>query len=207
MAAAIRRRERAGAAERDVYASYINEAFLSGLGSTAEPSRLSVQLGRRTAAVRDGQRFSPSGPSANRPNMIGRHPRLRFQCFLASRHANQSLCTLARELPNLSLAGYWWHNFFPTTIVQVMEERLDMLPMNKQVGFLLRRVLRRVDLRQAADRAEATGRRPAEDPAGQYTRDDALAIDCVQPAWPCVVEDGPFNPSCPPGTGNPSSPA
>ncbi len=37
--------------------------------------------------------------------MIGRHPKLRFQCFLASRHANQSMCTLVRELPNLSLAG------------------------------------------------------------------------------------------------------
>src|SRR6202035_2044496 len=62
-------------------------------------------------------------------------PGLRFQCLLASRHANQSLCTLARELPNLSLAGYWWHNFFPDAIRQVMGERLDMLPANKQIGF------------------------------------------------------------------------
>ena len=45
------------------------------------------------------------------------------------------MCTLARELPNLSLAGYWWHNFFPDTIAQVMRERLEMLPANKQVGF------------------------------------------------------------------------
>jgi hypothetical protein len=56
-------------------------------------------------------------------------------CFLSSRHANQSLCTLCRELPNLSLSGYWWHNFFPSTIRQVMEERLDMLPTNRQIGF------------------------------------------------------------------------
>ncbi|MBZ5561979.1 MAG: hypothetical protein LAP13_06120, partial [Acidobacteriia bacterium] len=47
----------------------------------------------------------------------------------------QALCTLARELPNLSLAGYWWLNFFPSVMRQVMEERLDMLPTNKQVGF------------------------------------------------------------------------
>src|SRR4029078_8364583 len=66
---------------------------------------------------------------------MGRPRRLRFQCFLASRHANQSLCTLARELPNLSLAGYWWHNFFPDCVRQVMAERLDMLPLNKQIGF------------------------------------------------------------------------
>ncbi len=54
---------------------------------------------------------------------------------MASRHANQSLCTLCRELPNLGLAGYWWHNFFPGTMRQVMEERLDMLPANRQIGF------------------------------------------------------------------------
>ena len=45
------------------------------------------------------------------------------------------MCTLARELPNLSLAGYWWHNFFPSAIAQVMHERLEMLPANKQVAF------------------------------------------------------------------------
>ena len=67
--------------------------------------------------------------------MIGRHPRLQFQCFLGSRHTNQAWCTLARELPNLSLAGYWWHNFFPDAVRQVMAERLEMLPVNKQVGF------------------------------------------------------------------------
>lgn len=29
---------------------------------------------------------------------------------------NQALCTLARELPNVFLNGYWWHNFFPSFI-------------------------------------------------------------------------------------------
>ena len=109
--------------------------------------------------------------------IIGRHPRLKFQCFLASRHANQSLCTLARELPNFSLAGYWWHNFFPTAIRQVMAERLEMLPSNKQVGFfsdaycvewayakavLVRKQMARV----LAEKVEQ----------GQYSRDDALAV-------------------------------
>ena len=45
------------------------------------------------------------------------------------------MCTLARELPNFSLAGYWWHNFFPDAIAQVMRERLEMVPANKQIGF------------------------------------------------------------------------
>ena len=109
--------------------------------------------------------------------MVGSHPGLRFQCFLASRHANQSLCTLARELPNFSLAGYWWHNFFPDVIRQVIGERLDMLPMNQQVGFfsdaycvewtygktvLVRKQLARV----LADKVEQD----------QFTQDQAIAI-------------------------------
>ena len=109
--------------------------------------------------------------------MIARHPKLRFQCFVSSRHANQSLCTLVRELPNFSLAGFWWHNFFPDIIRQVLAERLDMLPVNKQVGFfsdaycvewaygkaiLVRKQMARV----FADKVRQ----------GQYTRDDALSI-------------------------------
>ncbi len=109
--------------------------------------------------------------------MIARHPKLRFQCFLSSRHANQALCTLARELPNFSLAGYWWHNFFPDVIRQMIAERLDMLPMNKQVGFfsdaycvewtyakaiLVRKQLARV----LADKIEQ----------GQYSQEDAIAV-------------------------------
>ena len=107
--------------------------------------------------------------------MLGRHPRLQFQCFLASRHANQSLCTLARELPNFSLAGCWWHNFFPDVMRQVISERLDMLPLNRQVGFfsdaycvewtyaksiIVRKQLARV----LADRVQS----------GQYSVDDAV---------------------------------
>ena len=37
--------------------------------------------------------------------------------------------------PISRLAGYWWHNFFPDIIRQIIGERLDMLPTNKQIGF------------------------------------------------------------------------
>jgi glucuronate isomerase len=68
--------------------------------------------------------------------LIARHPKLNFQCHIASVHANQTLCTFCRELPNFSLAAYWWHNFFPTFMREVIETRLDMLPVNKQIGYL-----------------------------------------------------------------------
>ena len=109
--------------------------------------------------------------------MVARHPRLRFQCFLASRHANQSLCTLARELPNFSLAGCWWHNFFPDAIRQVLAERLDMVPVNKQVGFFSDAYC--VDWSYAKAvivRKQLAGVLAGKIEQGQYSRADALAI-------------------------------
>ena len=134
MAEAIGRRDRAGASERDFYASYVNEAFLTALEAHGEDIVFQFSFGAEPLPFETGSRLSQRtiGQVAA---MIGRHPALRFQCFLASRAANQAMCTLARELPNFSLAGYWWHNFFPDTIAQVMRERLEMLPANKQVGF------------------------------------------------------------------------
>jgi hypothetical protein len=176
MEAALARRDRAGAAERDVYASYIQEAFLSALEGHGGAIAYQFSFGAEPLPFETAARLS-QGTIARVAEMIGRHPGLRFQCFLASRHANQALCTLARELPNLSLAGYWWHNFFPDTIVQVIRERLEMLPTNKQVGFfsdaycvewafakavLVRRQMARV-LAEKVDQ-------------GQYSVEDALAI-------------------------------
>jgi len=131
---ALQRRAQAGAIERDTYASYVNEAFLSALEKHGEQIVFQFSFGAEPLPFETASRLGQQtiGQVAE---MIARHPKLRFQCFLASRHANQALCTLARELPNFSLAGYWWHNFFPDTIRQVMAERLEMLPANKQVGF------------------------------------------------------------------------
>ena len=176
MAAALSRRAQAGPAERDTYASYVNEAFLTALEKCGDRIVFQFSIGAEPLPFETASRLSQRtiGQVAE---MIARHPGLRFQCFVSSRHANQSLCTLARELPNFSLAGYWWHNFFPHIIRQIMAERLDMLPVNKQVGFfsdaycvewvygkvlLVRKQLARV----LAEKIEQ----------GQYTRDDAVAI-------------------------------
>lgn len=176
MRAALTRRNDAGIRERDVYASYINHAYLSALEHFGDRIVFQFSLGAEPLPFETGSRLSQQ-TIAQLADMIGRHPGLRFQCFLASHHANQSLCTLARELPNLSLAGYWWHNFFPATIVRVIEERLDMLPTNKQIGFFsdaycvewtyakLRIVRRQL--------AHVLAHKVVQ---GQYSREDALAI-------------------------------
>lgn len=176
MADALSRRDRAGDRERDIYASYITHRFLAELEKHGDKVVFEFSLAAEPlpheSAARVNQRTI-----AQVAEIVARYPGLRFTCFNASRHANQALCTLVRELPNLSLSGYWWHSFFPGAIRQVMEERLDMLPLNKQVGFfsdaycadwaygkamLVRKFLADV----LADKIRI----------GQYTFDDAVAI-------------------------------
>ena len=134
MQQALSRRHQAGPEERDVYASYTNEAFLTALEKHGREIVFQFSFGAEPLPFETSSRLSQRS-IGQLAEIIGRHPNLRFQCFLSSRHANQSLCTLARQLPNLSLAGFWWHNFFPDVIRQVMTERLDMLPTNQQIAF------------------------------------------------------------------------
>lgn len=134
MAEALTRRETAGSEERDIYASYINETFLTKLAEKAPNIVFQFSFAAEPLPHETGS-LIPQRAIADLAEIVARHPKVKFLCFVASRHANQSLCTLCRELPNLALVGYWWHNFFPGAMRQVMEERLDMLPVNRQIGF------------------------------------------------------------------------
>ena len=176
MAEALARRASAGPRERDVYASYVNEAYLKALEPHADKIVFQFSIAAEPLPFETGSRLSQRtiGQVAE---MIARYPKIRFQCHLASRHANQSMCTMCRELPNFSLCGIWWHNFFPSIMRQVMEERLDMVPVNKQVGFFsdayclewtyakAKMILNQLSV-VLATKIEY----------GQYTRNDALAV-------------------------------
>lgn len=62
-------------------------------------------------------------------------------------------------------------------IRQVMAERLEMLPLNKQIGFFLRRLLHRVDVREDTDGAQAVRLGPRPKVAlGPYILDEAVEI-------------------------------
>jgi hypothetical protein len=176
MEAALVRRSKAGPEERDLYASYVHELFLEGLASLADPVVFQFSFAAEPLPFETAS-LVPQRAVAELAEIVARHPKVKFLCFLASRHANQSLCTLCRELPNLSLAGYWWHNFFPDIMQQVLAERLDLLPLNKQIGFFTDAyclewtygkgfVIRKVMSRVLADKIES----------GQYTRRDAFDI-------------------------------
>ena len=135
MAEALARRDKAGPIERDIYANYIIEQYLQRLEQRAERCLFQFSLGADPLPFETASRINQK-TLGQLAEIIARHPKLSFQCHIASLHANQTLCTMCRELPNLSLAGYWWHNFFPLFMRQVIEARLDMLPVNKQIGFL-----------------------------------------------------------------------
>ena len=175
-AAALARRSQAGPEERDIYASYIHEAFLSALAPHA--GRIVFQFSFAAEPMpHETASLAPQRSIAHLADIAARHPEVRFLCFVSSRHANQSLCTLCRELPNFALAGYWWHNFFPGAMRQIMEERLDMLPANKQSGFFSDAYCIEWSYAKAGmvrnQLAQVLARKVAQ---GQYNRDEALRI-------------------------------
>ncbi len=73
------------------------------------------------------------------PGAVARIARLfedfRFDMSSASDIYTQDLGILARHVPNISVAGYWWHTLYPFYIKKSIETRLDMVPMSKIVGF------------------------------------------------------------------------
>jgi len=134
MAQALRNRDHAGAQERDIYANYINELFLAEIEASGRNIVLQFSIGAEPLPYETGSKLRTE-TVYQLAELFSRHPRVKFSLFLASAHQNQAMCTLARELPNVSLAGYWWHNFFPSAIRRIMDERLDMVAANKQLGF------------------------------------------------------------------------
>ena len=134
MQKALDNRAAAGQKELGIYASYLFECLLNEIEKSKSNIVFQFSFGAEPLPFETDSRLNQT-TIKQLAEIISRHPKVKFQCFLSSRHANQSMCTLCRELPNLSLAGYWWHNFFPSIITQIIDERLDMLPINKQVGF------------------------------------------------------------------------
>jgi hypothetical protein len=134
MTAALARRDQATSADQDVYASYILEAFFSALERTGRKLLFQFSIGAEPLPFETGSKLRQE-TIFEVADLVARHPAIEFQVFLASEHSNQGFCTLARELPNLSLAGFWWHNLFPGVVRKVMRDRLDMVPLNRQVGF------------------------------------------------------------------------
>ncbi|NPV47494.1 MAG: hypothetical protein HPY69_11075 [Armatimonadetes bacterium] len=67
--------------------------------------------------------------------LAGAYPDFHFNCSTASEVHIQDLAIVAKHVPNVSVAGYWWHTIYPHTIRKSLALRLDMVPANKIVAF------------------------------------------------------------------------
>jgi glucuronate isomerase len=178
MAAALARRNELGLplAIRDVYSNYLLTALLTELERHSDEIVFQFSFGAEPLPYETGSK-AKMDTLFEIAELLERFPRLRFNVFLSSVSASQALCTIARACPNLSFSAYWWHNFFPGAIRQVMHDRLDMVALNKQVGFFsdaycadwayAKAVIVRQELaRVLAEKVER----------GQYTEDVAMNI-------------------------------
>jgi hypothetical protein len=59
----------------------------------------------------------------------------RFNLSTASDMYTQDLGILAKHIPNISVAGYWWHTLYPFYIRKSLETRLDVVPASKIIAF------------------------------------------------------------------------
>ena len=134
MEEALKNRAVAGVAERDIYANYIFEAYLSELCRLKKKVMLQFSIGAEPLPYETGSKLSTK-TFFEIASIAAKYRDLNFMFMLSSYHQNQTLCTLARECPNISVTGYWWHNFFPSYIKKIIDERLDMLALNKNVAF------------------------------------------------------------------------
>jgi hypothetical protein len=134
MIKALRNRNNAGPRERDIFANYISELFFNEIARKKARLTLQFSIGAEPLPFETGSKLR-SETLFELASLFERHNSLRFSLFISNLHQNQAACTIVRELPNVSLAGYWWHNFFPSAIREVMNERLDMVATNKQFGF------------------------------------------------------------------------
>jgi hypothetical protein len=67
--------------------------------------------------------------------LASRFEDFRFNLSAASDSFTQDIAIMAKHIPNISVAGYWWHTMYPFYIRKSIETRLDIVPITKIVAF------------------------------------------------------------------------
>lgn len=176
MEKALSNRANAGEWERDVYANYILEEFFRRYEAIRPEMVLQFSMAAEPLPYETISLMHTWTP-IELAEIIASHPKIKFNFHISNMAVNQTFCTMARELPNLSLNGYWWHNFFPAYIEKVMCERLDMVAINKLVGhfsdaytmewsYAKSKLIRKVTAKVLSDRVDE----------GRYTKENALIM-------------------------------
>ena len=72
---------------------------------------------------------------ASLARLAGEFEDFRFDLSAATELSIQDLAILAKHVPNISVAGYWWHVLYPGPVRRSLEMRLDAVPANKITAF------------------------------------------------------------------------
>jgi hypothetical protein len=124
----------AGEYERDVYANYIFDAFLRRVSERGFTGPITFGFAAEPLKYETGV-YLRSETLYQLIEYINKYSDLTFHLFLAGEAFNHAVCSVIRETPNCYVDGYWWHCFFPSIMEHQLKLRLEMLPINKQIGF------------------------------------------------------------------------
>ena len=121
--------------EANVLVTYYLNAFLEAVGEAGGVAQFYLGAKWNRPGMEKGESYSIVNhdlvPSL--VNLFRRQPDAKISVMNATAALGQELTIMARMLPNVSLAGFWWHAFNPPYVRQQIEERLSLLPLNKWV--------------------------------------------------------------------------
>lgn len=134
MAEALSNRKHAGSWERDIYANYINNQYFKTLSRYGKKAAVSISVGAEPLKYETGTKLSAETLYAIE-SLANQYPGLDFILFNGCDYQDTALSGIIRETQNVYAAGFWWHNFYPSTIETIIRSRLERLPLSKWFGY------------------------------------------------------------------------
>jgi glucuronate isomerase len=134
MAQALANRKNAGSSERDIYANYINNKYFEALNQSGKKAAVSISVGAEPLKYETGIKLSAETLYAIE-SLANKYPGVDFILFNGCDYQDTALSGIIRETRNVYASGFWWHNFFPSTIEHIIRSRLERIPINKWFGY------------------------------------------------------------------------
>jgi glucuronate isomerase len=122
------------AEEQSSFTCYGLQAFFEGL-RTGPLRTIQLLVGAEVLPPHRSVTQWGAGFPGALARLAGDNEDLHFNVSSASDQHLQDLAILAKHIPNISVAGYWWHTLYPRFIRKAIETRLDIVPANKIVSF------------------------------------------------------------------------
>lgn len=134
MQSALANRADAGIKERDIYANYINNKYFETLEKHGKKAVVAISVGAEPVKFETASKLDADTLFAIE-RLAGRYADIDFIIFNGSDYQDSTLASVIRETQNVYAAGFWWHNFYPSSITDVIRQRLERIPVNKWFGY------------------------------------------------------------------------